>query len=561
MRYDDSVEPLDDRGRVVARLLADRYELLGLLGKGGFAAVYQVRSRALQRLEALKVLLERHDLESDFAKRFTQEARVAASLEHPNIVKIHDFGHAEGMFWYSMQLIQGPTLKRRLAEGGTLDEVTAARIGATLADALDYSHARGVIHRDIKPANVVLDTEGRPYLMDFGIAKVEDNLVKTQTGFLLGSPPYVSPEQIRGEPLDGRSDLYSLGITLYQSLSGSVPFRSKDAVETLSRRLTEDAPPLSESRPGLDPGLERIVMRALARPREGRFQSAGEMRDALDGFLSGSSPRSTTRIPARRSGAEIPPLPAADPDTLKLAGRPPQKREPSAALPAEGRVPAAPTPPPIAPAAPPIEERPAAGIPGKSRSLWPLLAAGGAVVAAGLALLVVPRPARRTEPPVSTPDLRAVLPLPTPASTQATPLPTLEAPTPASPPMGTTAPPEVTPTPGKAAKSVTPRQVRPPVPPDSGPLPRRIKYPADVVSDVPISLTTDLAATCTGRTVGLHLVIGEDGGLRSSKVVSTSTVPGCDAAALDAIRRYRFKPALDTEEKPIEGKLLISVHF
>jgi TonB family protein len=553
VRYDKSVEPLDDRGRIVARLLADRYDLLGLLGKGGFAAVYQVRSHTLKRLEALKVLLERHDEGSDFARRFTQEARVAASLEHPGIVKIYDFGHAEGIFWYSMQLVPGPTLTRRLAELGTLDEETAARIGAALADALDYSHTRGVIHRDIKPGNVILDAGGRPYLTDFGIAKVGDNLIKTQTGFILGSPPYLSPEQIRGQLLDGRSDLYSLGITLYQILSGAVPFRSDDAVQALARRLAEEARPLSEKRPGIHPELERIVMRALRRSRDERYPSAGEMRDDLESFLSAAYPRTTAQTRMRRSGAETPAAASDDTPTLRTAAGTPSRKDQPAAFSVEGRAGSVPVPSAVLPATPQPAALPSSGVLRvlPSRSLF--LAAGGAVVLV-LVFLLVSRTGRRTEPSVSIPDLRAARPLPTLAPGPPTPLPTL-------PPTAVPTPVEETPTPRRAVSHIASRPVRSPVPPDSGPIPRRIKYPADITRDVPVALPPDLAASCIGRTVGLHLVIGEDGSLKSAKVISSSTLAGCDAAALDAVRRYEFKPALDMEEKPIEGKLLISVHF
>ncbi|HQR46455.1 MAG TPA: serine/threonine-protein kinase, partial [Thermoanaerobaculia bacterium] len=272
------MKPVDERGRLVAELLGERYEVLGLLGKGGFATVYQVRNRNLERLEALKVLDESRSAESDDTKRFVQEARVVASLEHPAIIRIHDFGNAGGLLWYAMQFVDGPSLAQRLERHGRLHPEEAARIAVPLLDALDYAHARGVVHRDIKPGNVLLDAVGKPTLTDFGIAKVSDGLARTRTGFVLGSPGYLSPEQLRGEELDGRSDLYSLGITLYEMLSSAVPFDSREEVATVVRRLTEDAEPLSRRIPGIDPDLERIVMKSLARDRDARYASAGEMK-------------------------------------------------------------------------------------------------------------------------------------------------------------------------------------------------------------------------------------------------------------------------------------------
>src|SRR6266542_5828930 len=281
---------MDDREREITEQLEGRYELIELLGRGGFAAVYRVRNLRLQRTEALKVLSERLTEDPDFARRFEQEARVAASLDHPNIIKIYDFGGLEAFFWFSMQLVEGPSLGRRLKSGARLDAFTTARIGVRVLDALRYSHDRGVIHRDIKPDNILIDREGRPYLTDFGVAKSQLALVKTQAGTLLGSPAYMSPEQLQGKVLDGRSDLYSVGVTLYKALAGELPFSGEDTFRATMKRLSESPEPLSSLRPDVHPTLDATVMRALERDPEQRFPDAASMRDELEGFLAEVTP-------------------------------------------------------------------------------------------------------------------------------------------------------------------------------------------------------------------------------------------------------------------------------
>jgi serine/threonine-protein kinase len=181
-----------------------------------------------------------------------------------------------------MELVEGPSLAR--SRGRPFAAEAAARLGEALADALAYSHAKGVLHRDVKPENVLLAADGRPKLMDFGIAKSEDSSVRTKTGFLVGSPAYVSPEQLSGTRLDGRTDVYSLGTTLFELLAGRLPFRSR-GIEDLARRLDDDAPPLSKYLPEVDPELERIVGKALARDRRDRYDAAA-LRDALRAYLA-----------------------------------------------------------------------------------------------------------------------------------------------------------------------------------------------------------------------------------------------------------------------------------
>jgi serine/threonine protein kinase len=289
----------------IARLLGDRYELIEQLGKGGFAQVYRVRNRRLQRTEALKVLSDTLTEDADFAKRFEQEARVVAALDQPNIVKIYDFGAFEDLFWFSMQFIGGASLAGELRARGRFDDATAARIAVGVLDALAYSHARGVVHRDIKPDNILLDQEGRPYLTDFGVAKSQIMLVRTHAGMLLGSPAYMSPEQLQGRTLDGRSDLYSLGVTLYRLLSGTLTFTGGDVFRAAMKRLSENPEPLRVKEPAVHPVLERIVMQALQRDALERFPDAVSMRKELEAFLTDvAAPRMAPTGPTRPTGED-----------------------------------------------------------------------------------------------------------------------------------------------------------------------------------------------------------------------------------------------------------------
>ena len=503
------MKPVDEKGRRLEALLGERYEFLGLLGHGGFASVYQVRSRSLGRLEALKALDETR-ADSGFTGRFEAEARLSASLDHPHIVKIYDFGNADGALWYTMQFVDGPSVEVHLRRHGRFQGESAARIAIPLLDALEYSHARGVVHRDIKPANILLEPGGRPVLTDFGIAKGGDQLSMTRTGAVLGTPGYLSPEQLRGEKADGRSDLYAFGVTLYEMLSGSLPFSSEEPVATVVRRLTEDAEPLSRRAPTVEPGLSRIVMRALARDRDGRYASAGDMKRDLEAFLAGSA------------SPEVP--------------------EPS---PAPGAV--APAPPPAAvperAAAPPSA---AAAIlaPRRGRRIWLAGAAAVVLAALGVVVLSTSRRARIPVEPAPPPEIASPAAPPFPA--EKTPVQELPTPAAATPAVAE---------PRRPASTVRPT----PLPP--APEPRRQKYPPDFEEPPVPALPAELAATCAGRIVGLSLIVAENGTLAGAKVISSSGVSACDDVVLAAVRRARYKPAIAADGNPVEGRFIVAVPF
>jgi serine/threonine-protein kinase len=523
------VKPLDARGRQVQDLLGERYEVLGLLGVGGFASVYKVKNRNLDRLEALKVLNETRAASSGFMERFIQEARIVASLEHPAIIRVHDFGSAGELLWYTMSFIDGPSLALQLDRHGRLHEERVARLAVPLLDALAYAHGRGIVHRDIKPGNVLLDAGERPFLSDFGIAKVSGGIARTGTGFVLGSPGYLSPEQLRGEAVDGRSDLFSFGITLYETLTNSVPFDSEEPVATAIRRISEDVEPLSKLLPGIDPELERIVMKSLARDRAARFADAREMQAALIAFLARAYPEVVA--------SEVSP--------------------PTGLLPV-------PTPPPApvpAPAVPP-DESPAATTPtatfhappGRKRArLVPVALAAAAVIAIAFVIRSSGKIAPTSSKAPAVPEDRIRIPASAAPGTAGTP-----APPPASPTVTTV--PEA-PARKKEAPPSKPRESGRPAAPTTMPEPRRAKYQPDFAEEPLLAPPSDLATTCAGQIVGVSMTVAEDGSLASAKVISPSGVSACDEVVLSAVQKARYKPAMAFDGKPVEGRFTASVRF
>jgi serine/threonine-protein kinase len=242
--------------------------------------VYKAEDLKLGRTVALKFLAPHVSLSQEHRARFVREAKALAAIDHPNICSVHEIDEAQGQVFFAMSFVDGPTLKERITAGPLeLDE--ALRIITDAARGLHAAHRTGVIHRDIKSGNIMLDAEGRVVITDFGLARREDHPGLTQDGMLMGTPAYVSPEQLRGEKLDRRSDIWSLGIVLYEAASGKLPFR---ADQSLASILTEDPEPLTRLRSGAPPELDRIVRKALAKARAERYQTAEELAADLQGL-------------------------------------------------------------------------------------------------------------------------------------------------------------------------------------------------------------------------------------------------------------------------------------
>lgn len=258
-----------------------RYELLATLGQGGFAVVYRAFDPALQREVAIKALLPHLAADADVRQRFVAEAQALAALQHPNIVTVYDVGEAEGRPFFAMELIDGRSLADALGEG-TLSVEPVATILRSLASAVDYLHAAGLVHRDIKPANVMLDHAGRAVLMDFGVARIVDRSLHTQTGASLGTPTCMSPEQVRGLAVGPAADIYMLGILAYQLLAGHPPFEG-DTAYVLHAQVYEPPPPLSLRCPGLPQSVYNAIDAALAKDPADRPASATTFAEALSG--------------------------------------------------------------------------------------------------------------------------------------------------------------------------------------------------------------------------------------------------------------------------------------
>jgi eukaryotic-like serine/threonine-protein kinase len=280
--------------------LGGRYDVIRPLGWGGMAEVYLTVDRQLGREVAVKVIRERYAEDERFVARFRREARAAASLSHPNVVAVHDVGVHEGSPFIVMEHVPGRTLAELLRDNGAMPPDRVAEIGEAVARALGAAHAAGIIHRDVKPGNVMLTADGRVKVLDFGIARALRWTPLTDTPAVQGTAEYMAPEYVRGDGADPRSDIYSLGVVLYELLTSRPPFTGDSPLQVAYKHLEEAPPPPEAVRPGLPAGLTAVVMRCLAKHPGDRYRRAEELAADLDRLQAGR-PAATAPIPRDRT--------------------------------------------------------------------------------------------------------------------------------------------------------------------------------------------------------------------------------------------------------------------
>ena len=294
-------------------LLGGRYEIIEKIGEGGMAEVYKARCRLLNRYVAIKALRPEYAGDREFMKRFEVEAQAAASLSHPNIVSVYDVGYDAGRHYIVMELVEGITLKEYITKKGALPWREAAGFAAQICSALECAHRRGIIHRDIKPHNIIITPEGVAKVTDFGIARAASSSTLVAGGAVMGSAHYLSPEQARGGYMDEKSDIYSAGVTLYEMLTGRVPYEAESPVSVAMMHVSGNAVQPRIINPDIPEDMERIVMKAMSKEQSARYQSAEAMLSDINAVLSNRAispaPEPTqvmeehVRAGARRRGA------------------------------------------------------------------------------------------------------------------------------------------------------------------------------------------------------------------------------------------------------------------
>jgi serine/threonine protein kinase len=277
------------------------YEIVEVLGNGGMGEVFRVRHLISDRMEAMKVLLSASSTTQDMLERFTREIRVLAGLNHPSIAALHTAFHHDNQLIMVMEYVEGRNLRLSMEQGITLSQ--ALSYTRQLLTALDYAHSRGIIHRDIKPSNMMITPDDRIKILDFGLALAMPDPRLTMTGAIVGSMHYIAPEQISGEPYDARSDLYAVGVTLFEMVTGKLPFDGSNHAQVIASQLQHEPTPPHQINPAIPEALSAVVLKALAKKRNERWQTAREFLTALDGpkLANGSQIRIATTASATPS--------------------------------------------------------------------------------------------------------------------------------------------------------------------------------------------------------------------------------------------------------------------
>jgi len=272
---------------MVGEVLSDRYEVEELVGTGGMSSVFRAHDRLLDRKVALKVLHHQYSDDEEYVERFRREARAVAQLSHPNIVTVIDRGEADGHQFIVFEYIDGENLKTLIQRRGPAPVVTALELALQVARGLSFAHQQGLVHRDVKPQNVLLNGDGQAKVTDFGIARSLDmQHGMTQTGTVLGTSDYIAPEQAQGQRVDEHTDVYSLGVVLYEMLTNEVPFPGENFVAVAMRHINEEPPSIRDKRPDVSPRLEAAVQRAMAKRPEDRFQTMADFCRELEAILA-----------------------------------------------------------------------------------------------------------------------------------------------------------------------------------------------------------------------------------------------------------------------------------
>lgn len=282
---------------MIGKMLGNRYQIMEKLGGGGMAIVYKGKDTYLNRLVTIKVLRPEFTSDEDFIRRFRREAQAVASLSHPNIVNIHDVGQEDGVHYLVMEYVPGDNLKAIIKKRGPLAPEDAVRFAVQVCEALEHAHQNNIVHRDVKPHNILVTEEGRAKLTDFGIALEATAATITRTDTIMGSVHYLSPEQVRGETATPRSDIYAVGMLLYEMLTGQHPYSGDTPIAVALKHVQETPRPVNEVNPGVPGELAAVVMRAIEKDPQSRYQSAGELARHLEMAIDDTS-QATMVLPA-----------------------------------------------------------------------------------------------------------------------------------------------------------------------------------------------------------------------------------------------------------------------